>query len=156
VSLLLREAAPTGAILTDVFGFSEVGREDSVVRFAADGAEIGRIVDIHEAGGFPRGRPGAGSVHHVAFRATDDEAEFAMMKTLAENHRIRTTDQRDRNYFRSLYFREPGGVLFEIATDIPGFAVDEPVTSLGESLTLPPQYEPRRKDIEARLPALAV
>jgi glyoxalase family protein len=78
-----------------------------------------------------------------------------MMKKLAENHGIRTTDQKDRKYFRSLYFREPGGVLFEIATDIPGFAVDESVASLGQSLKLPPQYEPRRKHIEAALPAIA-
>lgn len=155
VSLLLRDAAPTGAILTDVFGFSDAGREGSTVRFKADATEIGGIVDIRVAGDFLRGRQGGGSVHHIAFRAAADEAEFAMMKKLAENHGIRTTDQKDRNYFRSLYFREPGGVLFEIATDIPGFAVDEPVASLGQSLKLPPQYEPRREDIEAVLPALA-
>ena len=138
-----------------MFGFYEAGREGSTVRFKADGTEIGGIVDIRIAGDFLRGRQGGGSVHHIAFRAADDEAEFAMMKRLADNHGIRTTEQRDRNYFRSLYFREPGGVLFEIATDIPGFAVDEPVASLGQSLKLPPQYEPRRKDIEAVLPALA-
>jgi glyoxalase family protein len=155
VTLLLRDAAPTGAILTEVFGFSEVGREGSTVRFKADGTEMGAIVDIRVGGDFLRGRQGRGSVHHIAFRASDDEAEFAMMKKLARNHGIRTTDQKDRNYFRSLYFHEPGGVLFEIATDIPGFAVDEPVASLGKSLKLPPQYEPRRKDIEAALPALA-
>ena len=155
VSLLLRDVGPTGAILTDVFGFSEAGSEGTTVRFKAEGTEIGGIVDIRIAGDFLRGRQGGGSVHHIAFRAADDEAEFAMMKKLAENHGIRTTDQKDRNYFRSLYFREPGGVLFEIATDIPGFAVDEPLESLGKSLKLPPQYELRRKDIEAALPALA-
>jgi glyoxalase family protein len=155
VSLLLREAAPTGAIMTDVFGFSEIGREGSTVRFKAEGTDIGGIVDIRVAGDFLRGRQGGGSVHHIAFRAADDAAEFVMMRKLAENHGIRTTDQKDRNYFRSLYFREPGGVLFEIATDIPGFAVDEPVASLGQSLKLPLQYEPRRKDIEAVLPAIA-
>jgi len=155
VSLLLREAAPTGAILTDVFGFSEIGREGSTVRFKAEGTDIGGIVDIRVAGDFLRGRQGGGSVHHIAFRAADDAAEFVMMRKLAENHGIRTTDQKDRNYFRSLYFREPGGVLFEIATDIPGFAVDEPVSSLGQSLKLPLQYEPRRNDIEAVLPAIA-
>lgn len=155
VSLLLREAAPTGAILTDVFGFSEVGKEGSTIRFKADGTQIGGIVDIRVAGDFLAGRQGGGSVHHIAFRAADDEAEFEMKRMLAENHGIRTTDQMDRNYFRSLYFREPGGVLFEIATDIPGFAVDEPAASLGQSLKLPPQYEARRKDIEAVLPSIA-
>jgi glyoxalase family protein len=155
VNLLLRDAAPTGAILTDVFGFAEVGREGSTVRYKAEGGEAGSIVDIRVAGDWPPGRQGGGSVHHIAFRAADDEAQFAMMRKLAENHGIRTTDQMDRNYFRSLYFREPGSVLFEIATDIPGFAVDEPVASLGQSLKLPPQYEQRRNDIEAVLPALA-
>jgi len=100
VSLLLREAAPTGAILTDVFGFSEVGREGSTVRFRANETEIGGIVDVRVAGNFPRGRQGGGSVHHIAFRAADDDSEFAMMKKLAENHGIGTTEQKDRNYFR--------------------------------------------------------
>jgi glyoxalase family protein len=155
ISVMLQEAAPTGAILTDVFGFSEAAREGSTVRFKAVGTEVGGIVDIRVAGDFARGRQGGGSVHHIAFRAADDAAAFAMMQKLAENHGIRTTDQKDRNYFRSLYFREPGGVLFEIATDIPGFAADEPVASLGQSLRLPAQYEPQRKEIEAVLPALA-
>jgi glyoxalase family protein len=155
VSLLLGDVSPTRAILTDVFGFSEVGRENSTVRFKARDGEIGSIVDIRAVGDFMGGRQGAGSVHHIAFRASDDDAEFAMMKKLTENHGIRTTDQKDRNYFRSLYFREPGGVLFEIATDIPGFAVDEPAAALGSSLKLPPQYETRRREIEAALPALA-
>lgn len=152
VSLLLREAAPTGAILTDVLGFSEVAREGTTVRFAAAGTAIGGIIDIRVAGSSRRGRPGAGSVHHIAFRAADDEAEFAMMQKLANNHGIRTTDQKDRNYFRSLYFREPGGVLFEIATDVPGFAVDEPAAALGSALKLPAFLEPRRDQIEAALP----
>jgi glyoxalase family protein len=155
VGLLLRDAAPTGAILSDVFGFCEAGREGTTIRFQLKDASLGGIVDIRAAGDFLKGRQGAGSVHHIAFRAADDEAEFAMRDRLAENHGIRTTDQKDRNYFRSLYFREPGGVLFEIATDIPGFAADEPVATLGQALKLPPSFEPRRKEIEAVLPALA-
>ena len=155
VTLLLREAAPTAAILTDVLGFAEEGREGSIVRYRAGGTSVGGVVDIQAVGDFLRGRQGAGSVHHIAFRAADDAAEFAMMQKLAENHGIQTTEQKDRNYFRSLYFREPGGVLFEIATDIPGFAVDEPVAELGQSLKLPPQYEARRVAIEAALPDLS-
>ncbi len=155
VGLLLRDAAPTGAILSDVFGFSEVGREGTTIRFQAKDARMGGIVDIRAAGDFLKGRQGAGSVHHIAFRAADDEAEFAMRDRLAENHGIRTTDQKDRNYFRSLYFREPGGVLFEIATDVPGFAADEPVATLGQAFKLPASFEPQRKEIEAILPALA-
>jgi glyoxalase family protein len=98
---------------------------------------------------------GAGSVHHIAFRAGDDAEQERMVKALAERFGLRTTEQRDRNYFRSVYFREPGGVLFEIATDVPGFAVDEPVEDLGGTLKLPAQYEMRRAEIEAVLPALA-
>jgi glyoxalase family protein len=154
VTLLLREAAATGAILTDVFGFSEVGTDGATVRFKSDGA-IGGIVDIRAAGDFLRGRQGAGSVHHIAFRAADDAAQFAMMQKLADHHGIRTTEQKDRNYFRSIYFRGPGGVLFEIATDVPGFAVDEPADSLGHALKLPRFLEPRRDQIEAVLPEVA-
>ena len=137
-----------------MLGFAEFGREESTIRFKADAA-AGGIVDIRAAGDFLRGRPGAGSVHHIAFRAADDEAQFAMMTKLADNHGVRTTEQRDRHYFRSLYFREPGGVLFEIATDSPGFAADEPVAALGGALKLPPSLEPQREQIEAVLPALA-
>jgi glyoxalase family protein len=155
VSLLLREAVATGAILTDVFGFAELGAEGSTIRFKAAGSDIGSIVDIRVAGDFLRGRPGGGSVHHIAFRAADDDAEFALRRRLAENHGIQTTEQKDRNYFRSLYFREPGGVLFEIATDIPGFAADEPASALGQALKLPAGLEPRRREIEAVLPTLA-
>lgn len=155
VSLLLEDAAPTGAILSDVFGFREIGREDTLIRYRADGAPFGSVIDLRVAGGFLPARQGAGSVHHIAFRAADDAAEEEMVRKLAENHGIRTTEQRDRNYFRSVYFREPGRVLFEIATDIPGFAVDEPAESLGQALKLPPGLETQRERIEAILPELA-
>jgi glyoxalase family protein len=97
---------------------------------------------------------GRGSVHHIAFRAADDATQAAMTRKLVETHGMHPTEQKDRNYFRSIYFREPGGILFEIATDIPGFAVDEPVASLGAQLKLPSFLEARRKDIEAVLPEL--
>lgn len=154
VSLLLEEAAATGAILTDVLGFAEGAREGSLVRFQAPDTTIGGIVDIRAAGGFLPGRMGAGSVHHIAFRAASDEVQAEMARKLADRHGIRTTEQKDRNYFRSVYFREPGGILFEIATDDPGFAADEPVGSLGQALKLPKGLEPRRAAIEAVLPAL--
>ncbi|MEH2510929.1 glyoxalase family protein [Nitrobacteraceae bacterium AZCC 1564] len=154
VTLLLDDATKTGAILTDVFGFKESGREGSVVRYVAEGAELAHIVDIYEAKGFLPGRQGRGSVHHIAFRAADDAEQAAMAQKLVTGHRMHPTEQKDRNYFRSIYFREPGGVLFEIATDIPGFAVDEPVASLGTELKLPAFLEPHRKDIESVLPAL--
>lgn len=155
VSLLLDDAAPTGAILSDVFGFREVAREGALTRYRAEGAALGNVVDLRTAGGFLPARQGAGSVHHVAFRAADDAAQEEMVRKLAENHGIRTTEQRDRNYFRSVYFREPGRVLFEIATDVPGFAVDEPAATLGEALKLPAGLETQRARIEALLPELA-
>jgi len=154
VTLMLENAERTGAILTDVFGFKETGREASFVRYESDGAP-GNIVIIREASGFLPGRMGHGSVHHIAFRAADDAQQLRMAEKVREAHRINTTAQIDRQYFRSVYFREPGGILFEIATDPPGFAVDEPVVALGRELKLPPFLEPRRREIEAALPPLA-
>ena len=154
VSLLLADAAPTAAILTDVFGFAETAREDTLIRYAAPGTKVGGVIDLRVAGGFLPARQGAGSVHHIAFRAADDVAQEEMVRRLAANHGIRTTEQRDRNYFRSVYFREPGHVLFEIATDLPGFAVDEPAAELGRTLKLPAGLEMHRAQIEAVLPVL--
>jgi glyoxalase family protein len=154
VTLLLDDAGRTGAILTDVLGFAEAGREGSIIRYRAPGEGFGRIVDIYEAGGFLPGRMGRGSVHHIAFRAADDKAQAQMAHKLVQDHGMHPTEQKDRNYFRSIYFREPGGILFEIATDSPGFAVDEPLATLGHALKLPAFLEPHRKDIEGVLPAL--
>ena len=155
VTLLLADKGPTAAILTDVLGFREVAQEGSVTRYSSD-AGVGGVVDIREAPGFLQARMGRGSVHHVAFRAADDAEQEAMARKLAAAHGQHTTDQKDRNYFRSIYFREPGGVLFEIATDAPGFAVDEAKETLGQSLKLPSFLEPRRREIEAVLPKLDV
>jgi glyoxalase family protein len=153
VTLLLNDAARTGAILTDVLGFQQAGRDGALIRYRAAAGAPGGVVDIRQAGS-ARGRQGRGSVHHIAFRAADDAEQAAMAKKLVSQHGVHPTDQRDRNYFRSIYFREPGGVLFEIATDIPGFSVDEPVASLGSALKLPPFLESRRREIEKALPAL--
>jgi glyoxalase family protein len=153
VTLLVDGAGPTGAILTDVLGFTEAGRDGALIRFKTE-STAGGFVDIRAAGGFLPGRLGRGSVHHVAFRAADDAAQADMAKRLIENHGLRPTAQKDRQYFRSIYFHEPGGILFEIATDAPGFTVDEPLVELGTALKLPPFLEPRRGEIEARLPAL--
>jgi glyoxalase family protein len=153
VTLLLDQAAPTGVILTDVLGFCELGREGPHVRYRADSGS-GAIVDIREAKGFLPGRMGRGSVHHVAFRAANDTEQAEMAHKLVHNHGLNPTEQKDRQYFRSIYFREPGGVLFEIATDEPGFTFDEPLASLGEELKLPRFLEPRRLELEAMLPSL--
>lgn len=154
VTLLLEDATSTAKVLIDVFGFRETAREGSVIRFLAPGDAKGNVVDIYEAKGFLRGRQGRGSVHHIAFRAKDDAEQGSMAEKLVSNHGLHPTEQKDRNYFRSIYFREPGGVLFEIATDVPGFAVDEPVETLGRDLKLPSFLEAHRKEIEGVLPEL--
>jgi glyoxalase family protein len=152
VTLLLARAAPTAQVLTDVLGFRQDGREGALTRYCTvDG--LGGHIGLWEVGEFPTGRLGRGSVHHVAFRAADDSTQAAMAKR-AQNLGLHVTEQKDRNYFRSVYFREPGGVLFEIATDDPGFAVDEPAASLGSKLKLPQFLEPRRAELEAKLPPL--
>ena len=153
VTLMLDDAARTAAVLRDVLGFKDSGQDGPLGRFRASEA-IGGIVDIREATGFLAGHLGRGSVHHIAFRAADDASQAEMAQKLVAQHGLRPTHQIDREYFRSVYFREPGGILFEIATDSPGFAVDEPVELLGRDLKLPPFLEARRKDIEAVLPEL--
>jgi glyoxalase family protein len=147
--VMLLGAAATAAVLTDVLGFKKVAREGGDVRYRANGG-VGGIVDIREtAEGAPTGRMGRGSVHHVAFRAADDVAQAEMANRLVANHGLRPTGQKDRQYFRSIYFHEPGGVLFEIATDGPGFTVDEPLADLGKNLKLP-SFLPRARQRRAK------
>ncbi len=155
VRLLLEDATATAAVLTGVFGFVADGVENGTSRFRVPGATLGGIVDLRAAGGLLRARQGRGSVHHLAFRAADDADQAAMVAGLALDHGLRATEQKDRDYFRSVYFRSPGGVLFEIATDAPGFAVDEREAELGTALKLPRFLQPHRDAIEAALPALA-
>jgi glyoxalase family protein len=154
VSLLIEKTEGTAAILTDVFGYARIGEDGAVSRYRSKSNGPGSIIELRQAGGFLPARLGAGSVHHIAFRASDDAAQAAMAAKLEAEHGMRVTEQKDRNYFRSVYFREPGGILFEIATDSPGFAVDEDAASLGRQLKLPKFLEGRRAEIEARLPIL--
>ncbi|KAB2855975.1 MAG: ring-cleaving dioxygenase, partial [Bauldia sp.] len=153
VTLWVGAPEPTAEILTSGLGFAAAGSEDARHRFVSTGAPLGTTVDLRAAPGFLAGRQGKGTIHHVAFRAESDAAQAAMAKVLA-GQGMQVTDQKDRNYFRSVYFREPSGVLLEIATDDPGFAVDEPKATLGTAIKLPRWYEPRRGEIEAALPAL--
>lgn len=154
VRLLLEDKGPTAAVLTKALGFREADSEGPVTRFVADGTLAGGVIEIREAKGFLAGYLGRGSVHHVAFRAASDEVQAGMRRTLVDDLRLQVTEQIDRNYFRSMYFREPGGVIFEIATEQPGFAIDEDVSALGTELKLPPFLEGRRREIEARLQPL--
>ncbi|HKQ96116.1 MAG TPA: ring-cleaving dioxygenase, partial [Aestuariivirgaceae bacterium] len=154
-SLLVDAAEPTASILTGVLGFAETGRDGPRRRLDTGAGHPGAIIEVREAGGFLPARMGAGSIHHIAFRAADDATQAQLADTLRREHRMLTTEQKDRQYFRSVYFREPGGVLFEIATDGPGFAIDEAPDRLGQELKLPPFLEGHRRDIEARLPEVA-
>ncbi|MFP3941752.1 MAG: ring-cleaving dioxygenase [Thermoanaerobaculia bacterium] len=143
----------TAELLTQVLGFRLVAEEGSRSRFEAGDGGPGARVDVHCAPSAPFGRVAAGSVHHVAWRVADEEAQAAWRERLAARG-LNVTPVLDRQYFRSIYFREPGGVLFEIATDRPGFTLDESPDALGEALKLPPWLEPRRAEIEDALPEL--
>ena len=151
---LVNDAAAPARALTDLLGMRRVGKEGGRTRFAmADPSAPGVMYDIVEDRSAPPARPGGGTVHHIAFRAADD-ADQKRWRAKVAALGIDVTPVIDRNYFRSIYFREAGGVLFEIATDPPGFAVDETEAHLGTGLMLPPQYENRRAEIERHLPPL--
>ena len=141
----------TGKLLTETLGFQPVREQASIFRYSAAPGELASIVDLRCVPGLWQGTMGAGTIHHVAFRAADDAAQAEVRTELVELG-YNVTPIIDRDYFHSVYFREPGGVLFEIATDPPGFAVDEPAQTLGQSLKLPEWLEARRFEIEALLP----
>ncbi len=160
----LDSAAPdkTARVLTDVFGYEQVGSENGRTRFRAGkpdtaegtpGPSIGTVVDL--VGSDVRAMQGVGTVHHVAFRARNDEEQLEWQDRVRAAG-LHVTEVKDRNYFRSIYFREPGGILFEIATDPPGFTADEPMDTLGTDLKLPDWLEPHRTHIEAQLPPLTL
>lgn len=153
VTLMIQKIEPTAKVLTDILGYSLLKQEGNRYRFKTDAVDNASIVDIVEVPDGKRGVGAGGTNHHVAFRVKDEEAQMELReKIVAQNLNI--TPKIDRNYFFSLYFREPGGILFEIATDNPGFAVDENVGELGKALKLPPQYEGKRSAIERMLPEL--
>ena len=143
----------TAALLTGVMGFERRGEERDRFRFATRDRAPGAILDVVCAPGLRAGRVAAGTVHHIAFRCASDADQSAWQRRLAEAE-MDVTPVMDRQYFRSIYFREPGGVLFEIATDPPGFTADEAPETLGTALKLPPWLEGRRTYIEERLPPL--
>jgi len=151
VTLWLDVCELTGQLLANTLGFRLVREQGSIYRYAAGDGGPGSIVDLRCVPGIWAGTMGAGTVHHIAFRARDDREQLEIRNELiALGYNV--TPQMDRDYFKSIYFREPGGVLFEIATDGPGFSVDEPGDALGLALRLPEWLEPRRFEIEALLP----
>ncbi|WP_323191070.1 ring-cleaving dioxygenase [Halostella sp. PRR32] len=150
VTLSLSVADPTANLLKTM-GFSETASERDRRRFESDG-DLGYVVDVCEDPQAPRGQPGAGTVHHVAFRVTaDDQSEW---RDVLMEQGLRPTEIIDRKWFESVYVREEGGVLFEFATEEPGYTVDEDVDELGDRLVLPEWLEDRRDEIEAGLPEL--
>jgi len=150
ITLTLNNVTATAAVLTDIFGYKPVSQESNRYRFATHAVGHAAIVDLVELPNESKGKGANGTIHHVAFRVKDDEALMYFREKVVEKG-LNITPWIDRNYFHSLYFREPGGVLFEIATDNPGFLIDESLEELGTTLKLPAQYESRREDIEAHL-----
>jgi glyoxalase family protein len=155
VRIAERSLAPTEAFLVNGLGFEKVAEEHGWHRFAVNGGGSGRVVDVHELPDAARGTWGVGSIHHVAYRVPDDAAELAAQSQIIAAGG-RPTEVIDRFWFKSVYFKEPGGALFEIATDGPGFAIDEDIETLGDRLILPPFLESQRADIERKLPPLVL
>lgn len=153
VTLTLNNIKATAAILTDIFGYKQVAQESNLYRYQTDAVKTAAIVDLLEIPQVQRGVVAAGTNHHVAFRVKNEETQMALREEIVAKG-LNITEKINRDYFFSLYFREPGGVLFEIATDNPGFATDETVETLGSSLQLPNQYKAMRAEIEKALPTL--
>jgi glyoxalase family protein len=146
----------TARLLTDTMGFSLVGEEGNRFRYQASGSgAAAATVDLLCTPAGQVGRLGTGTVHHIAWRTPDDAQQLRWRSELVRLG-YNVTPVIDRNYFHSIYYREPGGILFEIATDPPGFAIDEPPEHLGERLMLPRQYERQRSTLERMLPSLTV
>jgi glyoxalase family protein len=155
VGLGVREEEPTTRFLTETMGFRETGRQNGRIRFETGEGGPNALLEVLVDAQAPVGEEAVGTVHHVAWRATDDAHQVAWREVLVGAGR-HVTPVIERKYFRSIYFREPGGVLFEIATDQPGFTVDEAPEALGSALQLPPQYEGKREDLKFNLPPIVV
>ena len=155
VTMTVAEAAETVELLTRTMSFAESAREGRRTRFETAGGGPDAILDVIESPDAPAGEESIGTVHHVAWRSPDDGAQVAWRERLLDAGR-NVTSVIDRWYFKSIYFREPGGVLFEIATDSPGFTVDEPAGKLGTTLSLPPWFQVRRDRLDDILPPIVV
>lgn len=162
VQLTVRKAAKTAATLTEILKFEQIGSYPSKVEGMPDilvfstgkGGPAGEV-HLEERTDLPPERPGRGSVHHVAFRVKTFE-EYSKWNEYLRSNGFVTSGEVDRYYFKAIYFREPNGILFELSTDEPGFASDEPLENLGETLALPPFLEPKRAEIEASLRPLTL
>ncbi|RYZ19143.1 MAG: ring-cleaving dioxygenase, partial [Sphingobacteriales bacterium] len=153
VTLTLNQVRPTATILTDIFGYKSGEQSGNRHRFTTDAIDHASVIDLLEEPTAGRGRGAAGTNHHIAFRVKNEEVLMAFREKI-ERKGLDITPKIDRDYFYSLYFREPGGVLFELATDNPGFTRDEPLATLGSALKLPARYENSRSQIEQVLPVI--
>jgi glyoxalase family protein len=153
VTLTLNNIKATAEILTEVFGYKQLEKEGNIYRYKTDAVENAAFVDLLEIPQAQRGLNAGGTNHHVAFRVKNEETLMEIRKKIIARG-LHITEKINRDYFFSLYFREPGGVLFEIATDNPGFATDETVENLGSSLQLPDQFKHMRDEIENGLPEI--
>ena len=153
VTMLHNEAEPTEEMLTSSLEFKRIHESGNRIRFATGEGESGTYADIIVDAKAERGFMGAGVIHHVAWRTPSDESQRTVRETLVRNG-VRVTPVIDRNYFQSIYFSDPAGAIFEVATDPPGFLIDETKEELGTSLKLPPQYEEMRLELEKVLPPL--
>ena len=150
ITLTLKNIEATAAIITNIFEYKLIAKEGNRFRYQTEVIADAAIIDLVELPDEKHGLSGGGIIHHVAFRVQNDEI-LTHFREKIMNYGLQITPQIDRNYFHSLYFKEPGGVLFELATDNPGFTVDESLEELGKNLKLPAQYENRRAEIEAHL-----
>ncbi|WP_078427741.1 ring-cleaving dioxygenase [Alkalihalobacterium alkalinitrilicum] len=144
-TLLSTRPEKTGKVLEETMGLERIGEEGDIIRYRST-AEIGNVIDLKQTS-VERGQMGVGTVHHIAWRASDDEDQLDW-KRYVESFGFGVTPVQDRNYFNAIYFKEHGEILFEIATDPPGFAHDESEETMGENLMLPEQFEPHRDQIE--------
>lgn len=151
--LKLTEAESTAAILEDILGFKKTEKEENTIRYMTDAPTGGNV--LIEVADQQNGKSGRGTVHHVAFRA-NDEAKLSELRWKVSSKGLMPTEIIDRHWFKSVYFRVPAGVLFEMASDGPGYAVDEDPDHLGEKLILPPWLESKREKIENQLPKISV
>ena len=150
VTILVREPAKTLELMTGLLGYTVVDEAEGRIRVAVNGGGAGRIIDIRHDPSAGAAVNGLGTVHHVAMAVAGEDEQVRLREELLQ-FGCKVTEVRDRCYFKSIYFREPGGVLFEVATIQPGFAADEDVATLGQALKLPPWEEANRADIEAAL-----
>lgn len=153
VVLTVRKLEPTAKVIQDLLGYKLLAQEGNRYSFVTDAINTAHVVDIVENPKGEKGINAAGTNHHVAFRVKDENVLMRFREKISKAG-FNITGKIDRNYFYSLYFREPGGILFELATDNPGFATDESIRDLGTHLMLPPQYQAHRDKIEEVLPVL--